>query len=284
MLIILVVPIIGITQYNNNKLVQYFEDEIIATAMDNLLSIKNLNENIIDKVKTEVITLAKSKSISQISRLKNLSQVLSDTDSFVKIKEVERLLNEIVYGDDNIYSIYLYLDGGDYVITSKNGIMHLDYFRDTNWLDKYEIGLYGKLGKWEARKAPYTLNLQLDNTGETDVVTYVYPLSSITTSARGVIVVNLYEYKFADLINSSALDDSSNYSFIIDNDGYVISHGDKDYFMKNISALTIIDRILKSNEQEGSMIEGLKKTMATKIYMSMPKNLKRNGSILGIIH
>ena len=49
MLIILVVPIIGITQYNNNKLVQYFEDEIIATAMDNLLSIKNLNENIIDK-------------------------------------------------------------------------------------------------------------------------------------------------------------------------------------------------------------------------------------------
>lgn len=255
MLIILVVPIIGITQYNNNKLVQYFEDEIIATAMDNLLSIKNLNENIIDKVKTEVITLAKSKSISQISRLKNLSQVLSDTDSFVKIKEVERLLNEIVYGDDNIYSIYLYLDGGDYVITSKNGIMHLDYFRDTNWLDKYEIGLYGKLGKWEARKAPYTLNLQLDNTGETDVVTYVYPLSSITTSARGVIVVNLYEYKFADLINSSALDDSSNYSFIIDKDGYVISHGDKDYFMKNISALTIIDRILKSNEQEGCMIE-----------------------------
>ena len=60
MLIILVVPIIGITQYNNNKLVQYFEDEIIATAMDNLLSIKNLNENIIDKVKTEVITLAKA--------------------------------------------------------------------------------------------------------------------------------------------------------------------------------------------------------------------------------
>jgi Cache domain./HAMP domain. len=207
-----------------------------------------------DKIKTETITLAKSKEVESIAGMRNFVSITKSIDNFMKLKNVEKILNQIVYGDNNIHSIYLYIAGADYVITTKSSILQLVNLRDTEWLKEYNKGAYNEIGNWTTRRIPYTLSLQLENTGYTNVITYIYPLTSLTTPARGIIAVNVYESKFANLINESMFD-GNGYTFIIDENGKVVSHEDKSYFMKDLKDTELVHDILEIDGESGSIIE-----------------------------
>lgn len=272
MFLVLVIPIIGITYYNTSRLLQYSENEIIKTTLENLSSIKKLNENTMDIIKTETISLAKNGAIEEIANLKKLDSAAKNIDSFMKLKNVEKILNQIVYGNDNIYSIYLYIAGADYVITSKGSILHIDSLRDIKWLDEYKNGTYNNIGSWVTRTVPYTLSLRLKNTGYSNVITYIYPLTSLTTSAKGVIVVNIYENKIANLINQSKFDENG-FTFIIDNEGNIVSHTQKALFMKSLEDIVFIHNILESEEESGSIVDVNKNGRNLYVYV---KDSERN--------
>ena len=95
-------------------------------------------------------------------------------------------------------------------------------------------------------------------------------MTSLTTSARGIIAVNIYESKFANLINEAIFDDSG-HTFILDQNGNVVSHKDKSYFMKSLDDTELIEKILKTAGESGSIIEENQHGRILYVYVRDPE-------------
>lgn len=250
MFAVLVLPLTAVMIGSSRAVFKYSEEEIALSASRNLSSVRTLNETVLQGIKTETLTLAKNPSLEKISGLKYLSPAIANMQNFLLLKDVEKLLYQMAYSNGKIYSVYFYVDGADYAISNREGIFSLDEFSDAEFIKdcakEYAEKKYSVQGFWEARKIK-TAN------GSVNAVSYVYPLSSLITTARGFIIVNLNESAFNDLINSYSLDQNGE-SFIIDTSGNVIIHGSTTDFQKNLSDNQSISRILTSSELSGSVI------------------------------
>lgn len=165
------------------------------------------------------------------------------------LNRVENTVSSIPYID----SVYLYNSSQDlyYTTTTNRSSTKKDFF-DTEinqLIDKPGVMQYTLL----PRKIP-----SYDLKGEFQIVyTYIFFDRSITGSAKNdAIIVNIKTDWFNEQIKSlntlsSYYSDKKNFNLIIDNNGKIVNHPDKQFFLKDISSEAYIKKILSSNKNSG---------------------------------
>jgi AraC-like DNA-binding protein len=256
-LLVLIVPLMLTTYLNSEKMVEYSENEIAQSAEVNLKSVRKINEMMTDSIKKEIINLSTDNKIKELENLKSYDLEKSNVDSILKFNRVDSLIKGLAYPDSRIHSIYLYMQDADYIITSNTSTVRLDSFNDKDWMQAYTNNMKtGQQDVWMTRRI-YNEKGSMVRESESNysnVITYLYTLTPITTNVKGVIVVNIYESAFTATINNPEFDKNGN-TFIIDQNGQVVSHVDKNNFKQNLSANQYIKNILESGENLGYVIE-----------------------------
>lgn len=255
--LVLIVPLILTTYLNSEKIIEYSESEIAKSAEVNLKSVRKINEMMTDSLKKEIINLSRDNKIQELENMKSYDIEKNNFLSIFKFNKVDTLLKSMVYADSRIHSIYLYVQDTDYIITSTSSTVKLKEFNDKDWLQVYNESMKkGQQDVWMPRKV-YNEKGSIvteSNSNYSNVITYMYRLTPITTNVKGVIVVNVYESAINKNINNPEFDQEGN-TFIIDDKGQVVSHTDKAYFKLNISDQDYIRNIINSDQNLGYVIE-----------------------------
>lgn len=261
--VFLILPL-SITLYIlNEKTLGYFKEEIAKPAEINLKSIENMNLMLAESVFRNITDLSMKPEIDQLESIKSFSNILNNPQNIVKVNGVLSILQNTFYSNSMFHSICLYQDGTDYCINTYDGVVSIKECFETEWIELYKKNKGESLGQfWISREIPYYKNLSDKQPTYTNVISYFYILTPITTNIKGVIVVNIYENELYKFINDSSLY-SSSYVFIINNEGYIISHADKSLIGENKAKEKYISEILNSNGNTGYFVssDGNKKNM-----------------------
>jgi two-component system, response regulator YesN len=134
--------------------------------------------------------------------------------------------------NDEIQSIYLYLEDVDSVISDQYAPYQTINFPDTDWIKQYNLKKSNGGGPfWMNSRIAYNINNSANGKNvqgnNAYVLTYVYPLTSYTTQIKGAIVLNLFEDNVSRQINSTDMENEG-YIFVMDTEGIIVSHVDKE--------------------------------------------------------
>ena len=263
----LVVPLIIATLIINYFMVSYSENEISKSAMTNLKTIKNMNELLADSITKDIARLSLNSALDSLIDLKSYNSIIRDSDNIIKVNQVFNIIRQVVYSNYRLQSIYIYLDDSDYIIESKLGVVPLNNFEDKGWIPLYQEHKEKNTGSlWLAGRLPLDGSKSTDEnrnsntwTKNNSVVTFIYPLVPNSSKLNGAIVVNIYENEFTRLINNYDLSSKNGYVSIIDRKGNVVSHIDKTLVSTNISNKPYIEQVLKSENENGYVVDQLGK-------------------------
>ena len=243
----LVIPfiIVGFIFYYN--VIRYSENEISKSSIANLQTVKRLNDQLVDSINKQTIRLSLDVVLQDISDIKQYHSIKSNPDSMVKLMEVTQILSETANINFRMHSIYLYPDHADYVITNR-GIIQKNDFTDTGWIAEYEKSK-GQIGAFWLNSRLLD-NIDKDPYTNKNVITFILPMNTLMINYDGAIVVNIFERELYSYMNEpNGSKDGT--IFIINNEGTVVSHEDKNLIRKNIADLPHIQEILNSNETSG---------------------------------
>lgn len=245
MCVILFLPLAFVIRSNTDKILKYSETEIASSALDNLKSVATLNETILQNIEKETANFAKNGTLRGVAQVGTMN-ALGNTGNFSKLRTVEGQMDQMIYANSSLSSIVLYLDGADYVISSGEGVLPLSTLPADSPVAEYRRGSSLTAGRWVPRKTAGKERTE-------GRISYVYPLTSITADARGVMVVDLSEERFAGILNTPASGTvNASATFLLDKEGNVVVHGGTNRFLQNLSADRSVAAVLRSSEKDGS--------------------------------
>ncbi|MBU3170332.1 AraC family transcriptional regulator [Clostridium estertheticum] len=258
----LVIPLIITGIIFNYTMISYSENEIGSTAEINLKTVNNISVLFSTSILKDVARISQSDVLNNLSTVKNYNSIKSDANNVVKVTQVYTLLNEILASNYRITTIYVYIDGADYIITSNRGTVEMSKFNDVQWIKPYKEARSINLEPhWIGNRIisdrnPKTDVLQNENSNTAPVISYVYPLAPINSKVDGAIVVNMYEDELSKLINNRDLS-GDGYIYITDTKGNIISHKNKSLVRTNISSTKYVKNILSFDKVSGYMIDNV---------------------------
>lgn len=225
--LLLIFPLLLSFSYSTSQYLRYSQTEIAKSAKLNVDSVQKTTEMYQDMI-TQAATLVLIDSVlNDIAAITKLDQVRESFENYQKIDRAVSLLNSMTYFYSlKIDSIYFYLEGADYILTSDTGATRLANIADNGYLDVFNTLVENPTKSvWTGRKiSVQTISGDLHRL--VDYITYANISNAIVSPIRGAIFVNIRETIFSNLINSSDFDSEGN-TFILDQNGIVLSHIDK---------------------------------------------------------
>lgn len=262
----IIIPVIFITSISNYAIMKYSEAEISKSGIGELKVAENITDLISQTISNDIINLSLNEQLNKLYGITDINSILNKSDDNLMLIRLLGTLSHIVETNSLYSSIYINLDNFDYIITS-NGIYHKDDFQDRSWIEQYL--------KYKDSKEPisWISPRAIDSNGirNTYIMSYIFPLTPYTTKLRGSIAINIYENALCEHINSNNSNSSDNIS-IINMNGDVISHVDKSLISSNISNTPYITEILKTNINEGYLIEDVNGKNCLVTYYKSSKN------------
>lgn len=239
--------------YNLNKvIVNYTENEIAKSTISNLSSAETIASMYQDNVYKEAIKYSLIEDLEKIRQLKYYELISNTSDNIVIINGIYNNLKKYAYSNSSLHSIYFYPKNSDYFINTLDGIQQTDTYIDQEWLHIYHELLEDKTKNyWNPRRIYYdAVNSRTDEHNYTEIMSFFYLLTPVSSSIEGVIVINIYLSDIESIINSS---DYSDYGkiYIIDSNANIVMHFDEKMLHKNISDNKTINQILSSKNDEG---------------------------------
>lgn len=251
---VLVIPMSIITYYTTSSMMEYSEEEIAESAIRRTKSNSELSDLVFNNVIQDVLKMVKVYKFNDIKHVNSYKSLNSSFDNINNALKLLVELQEIQTKNSVVYSVMYCVDNADYVLSTNKGIVKLEDYEEMDWLGDAISRIKGAGGVWYPRYLDKNTvrenNKNIDSAGTIPVVSFVYRLNRLTTSAKGTIVVNLYEDKIQEYINVGQTDSTAN-DFIMDTTGYVISHNDSDLLFTNIGDKPYIKDILSTNKKSG---------------------------------
>lgn len=258
LILVLTIPTTFVTYYSSRSIMQYSETEIAESAVTKLDSNCRLNELALNNVIRNVLQFLKNNRFSDLKNIKNYDDINIKYENVTKAVTFLDSMNDIVDNNNIIYSMFFYMDDSDYIISTDKGIIKVENYENLDWLSQAEEKITGVGGIWYPRNLSTITEYEEQNGkqdgGEIPVISYVYKLNSLTTSIRGTIVANVYEKSINEYLNSNEYGEDT-VGFMIDSEGLVVSHEDKDELFQNISREESIQKILQSKQSTGYFSE-----------------------------
>ncbi len=187
----------------------------------------------------------------------NLSLILAqsgltdgETD-ITRLREAQAKLSSAARVNQMVYSLYLYLPGSSYVITSYNGAYQLDSFLDQDWLEIYQQLDTNNNSAWMNTRIVHDPKAIQGKTAGNPVLSFVYRFSSFAVpELKGALVYNINEYHVIERLNAGYRQENETLQ-VIDHAGIVLCHPQKLLLGEDISGEDCVRKILESGETEG---------------------------------
>jgi AraC-like DNA-binding protein/methyl-accepting chemotaxis protein len=251
---VLVIPMSIITYYTTSSMMEYSEKEIAESAMRRTKSNSELSDLVFNNVILDVLKMVKENKFNGIKHVNSYKSLNSSFDNINNAMKLLEELQEMQTKNSVVYSVMYYVDNADYVLSTNKGIVKLDDYEEMDWLDDAISRIKGAGGVWYPRYLNKNTirerNKNIDSGGTIPVVSFVYRLNRLTTSAKGTIVVNIYEKEIQEYLNVGQSDSTAS-DFIMDTKGLIISNNDRDLLFTNISDKSYVKEILNTNKIAG---------------------------------
>lgn len=241
---VMIIPTLVMLLYSGSQILSYSEKAIADTSLDSLDSNQRLTESALTYVMQNTVRLASTKLFDQIRPLTSYAKLNAEYHRVETALPLLMELQGLVRSNEGVHSAYFYLHGADYIISSDAGITPLTRYENIEWTEQVLAKKTGIAGIWQARVAD----------GGEMLISYVLPLSRLSTSTKGTLVVNFNEAQIAQFMDLSATDDASNTIVNLDN-GLIISHHDKELLEKNAREIPVISHIVQDNSEQGFLFE-----------------------------
>ena len=260
-IVLLFIMVLIIGAIFNYSIIEYAEDEISKASIGKLRIIHTINDMLVDNVSREALNLSLNDYLNEMSYDFEDADASDTAADIMNMRSIMNVLSRMVNVNEGIQSIYIYLEDMQYIISSRTGVDYIDNFYDTGWINKYkEKKEQGIKAFWLKSRIPINDDMMRDkdkirflDLSSEYVISYVYPLSQYTMLSDGAIVVNVSEDRFTRLINNNN-SHHEDHIFIINSDGDVISHTDRNLLAKNILERDYIREIVEAESEEGSLI------------------------------
>ncbi len=236
---VLAVPAAGLTWYSGTGIHSYSESAIAESSLAGLNASRRLNENALDNLAQDAIRLASTQIFDRIRQYETFSELNTNYSHMSNALSVLGELLNLNHRVEGVYSTFFYLDGADYVVSTDKGITRLERYENIDWIDDSLVGRRGISGVWYPRELRSGLH----------VVSYVFPLSRLSTTTRGTIVVNLRESQIGHYLQSSEKGEQG--YLLSDSRGTILSHNDKSLLLTDGNRLPRIQEIISGREREG---------------------------------
>jgi AraC-like DNA-binding protein len=248
--LILVIPVllVSITYFTNT--LAYFRKELFHNNTEKLFMAQGYIEASLNEIQNDIKQIALSKSIENLNRVQ---QNTTDTGKNIPlISDALQLLYSTRISNPKIHSIYLYDYNTRNIYTSDRIVMKEYEFHDTDWI--WEYGEKKSSLLWmKTRKCgipPTSKNTAKNSlTGEEKVITMVYPAVFIS-SFNGLIAVNIKESEISKVLEESVVKPVGEIT-VMNQKGHVIISSKKDLAMADISEISYISDILRTEARTG---------------------------------
>ncbi len=167
-------------------------------------------------------------------------------------RDIKRAKENSIY----IHSIEIFYRDKDIVLSSNYGVRKLDsyhrmFFDNIIPYDQLS-NLKGNSGWLETRVIGKSINFKGEN-----VISFVrtIPISADASEAKGFIIVNIDEKPLHATLKEINKSTDKN-SFIINTEGNIISHNDKNKLYSDIRDRSYVKKVLSSTQKSGYFIDG----------------------------
>lgn len=240
---------------------RYSKQDMSKAAIDNLKSAESVSKLIEERIQNDVMDISQNELINTEVILKR-DDIVQNPGYMVNITRAAKYLSQMVNTGKRIHSIYVYINGADYVITSDNGIVKRQSFSWNQWIQDYEERRDNSRPlSWIVSRTAAGNGVTADQSPDmvTDsrepVVSYIYEISSYISRVKGSIAVNIKENELCELYNNEGnAVRAYGYLCIIDQEGNVISHPDKTLIGMNLAQAGYVSEIIRQKEPEGELV------------------------------
>ncbi|MDQ8738137.1 AraC family transcriptional regulator [Paenibacillus sp. LHD-38] len=236
---VMAIPTAILTWYSGAQILWSSETAIGESALAGVDANRKLNENSLDNLAQNTVRLAATNIFDRIRRFDTYDEINANYINISSALSVQREMLNLNHFIDGVYSSYFYLNDSDYVISTDGGISKLERYESIEWMKDVLSERSGITGVWFPRKL---------NSG-VSVVSYVLPLNRLTTTTRGIIVVNLKESEIGSYLKTT--EPGVRGYFLLSSDGKVISSNDKSVLFTDGGKQPFIENIASSGLKEG---------------------------------
>ncbi|ASA23952.1 helix-turn-helix domain-containing protein [Paenibacillus donghaensis] len=236
---IMAVPTAILTWYSGAQILRNSEAAIGESALTGLNANRRLNESALGNLAQDTARLAATNIFDRIRSFETYDEINSNYNNVSLALSVTKELLNLNRRVDGVYSSYFYLNDSDYVFSTDNSITTLERYESIEWITEALEGRRGISGVWVPRKLETGVN----------VVSYVYPLNRLSSTTRGIIVVNMRESQIGKYLHATEVGDS-NY-LLLDSGGKVISFNDQSLLLSDGLKLPFLQEILNQESSEG---------------------------------
>ena len=217
------IPCVIVFSAINNFTFNQYQEAVSNSQIDRLQTAASANALIIKNIEQGALRFSLEPAIKALSNLKEMDFGPGKNEHLSDLLRTQRMLIEFVSTNNLLDSVYLYINGGDYVISSRDSFLSLDRFADQGWLLKYEALL---LDTHAQRMMPAHLVSSrygaAANPGDSyhSCLTYIYPITPFTSTFHGALVFNIREDKLLELYMGNPSDGSF---AVFNNDGELLT-------------------------------------------------------------
>lgn len=236
---VMAIPMAILTWYSGAQILQNSESAIAESSLAGLNANRKLNENALNNLAQDAVRISATKIYDRIRPFETFEELNAKYGNVVNAQAILQELLNLNHRVNGVYSSYFYLSESDYVVSTDKGITTLERYGSIDWIDEALIGRRGIGGVWYPRQLSTGVN----------VLSYVLPLNRLLTTTRGVLVVNLRESQIGEYLRTS--EPGKHGYLLLEPDGTLISHNDKNLVLTDGKRLPYIEDILAGNSKEG---------------------------------
>lgn len=238
--ITMIIPTTLLIFYSTNSLMKYSEEEIAESVTAQLKSNINVNETEIFNIIQDIIMLVESDDIKALKDIHSYEELNSDYEHIEVGLDLLARMKSLQENNRMVESVIFIPDQCDYLISSRQSIMRKKHYGDLKWFNTACEQMKGVSGYFYGRKEE-----------DTPIISYMYRLNRLTTSLKGVLVVNIYEEKVKDNINygSKSIDSQG---FLMEKDGTILVHQNRNLLFQNAKLPTYIQEVIAQGKNEGN--------------------------------
>lgn len=236
---VMAIPTAILTWYSGTQILHNSEEAIAESSLAGLNANRDLNINALNNLAQDAVRLTVANNFNAIRNFETFAELSSNYNNVSSAQTILRELNNLNHRVDGVYSSYFYLNDSNYVISTDKGITMLDQYDSIEWMEEAITRRSGISGVWVPRKLNSGIN----------VISYMLPLNSLSTTTRGTVVVNLRESQIGDYLRSSELGEHE--YLLMTSDGTIISHDNKELLFTDGSKQPFIQEILNKGATEG---------------------------------
>lgn len=236
---VMAIPTAVLTWYSGSQIIQNSEEAIGESTLAGLNANRRLNENALANLAQDTSRLAATNIFDRIRSFETYDEINANYNNVSLALSVTKELLNLNRRVDGVYSSFFYLNDSNYVFSTDSSITTLERYEPIGWIAGALEGRRGISGVWVPRKLESGVN----------VVSYVYPLNRLSSTTRGIIVVNMKESQIGKYLHATEVGDS-NY-LLLDSGGTVISFDDQSLLLSDGRKLPFLQEILNQESTEG---------------------------------